>query len=429
MSIIRTMTTGASGMRAESEALSVVSDNIANVNTIGFKRSRAVFEDVLGRSVMGGNAIPTAGGGSRVSHITQMWTQGALVTTGAPTDLALSGDGFFVVKGGVDGVDSQFYTRAGQFHVDANGFVVNADGLRVQGYQADDSGGIGATMGDLQVDGMSLPATPTDIVQMGANLSADPVTTPITWDLANPAGDASATVTFYDSLGQAHEGTVWFINNGGGNWDYHVTVDGGEVTGGTAGTPFQGASGSLTFNTDGSLQTETPGPSTWDFVGAATGQTIDFDFGTSITEGGTGFGGTTQLAGDSSVLMTRQDGFSGGTVQGIRVEADGTITGVFGNGQDRALGRVAVAAFGSNDGLARAGHNLWAETQASGEVLLGEAGTGGRGSIVSGALESSNVDLGSEFVDLISFQRGFSANSKIITTADEMYQELVNLKR
>lgn len=429
MSIIRTMTTGASGMRAESEALTVVSDNIANVNTIGFKRSRAVFEDVLGRSVMGSNAIPTAGGGSRVSHITQMWTQGALVTTGAPTDLALSGDGFFVVKGGVDGVDSQFYTRAGQFHVDSNGFVVNSDGLRVQGYQADDSGGITATMGDLQVDGMSLPATPTDIVQMGANLSADPVTTPITWDPANPAGDASATVTFYDSLGQSHEGTVWLINNGGGSWDYHVTVDGGEVTGGTAGTPFEGASGSLTFNTDGSLQTETPGASTWSFVGAAAGQTIDFDFGTSITEGGTGFGGTTQLAGASTVLMTRQDGFSGGTVQGIRVEADGTVTGVFGNGQDRALGRVAVAAFGSNEGLARAGHNLWAETQASGEVLIGEAGTGGRGSIVSGALESSNVDLGSEFVDMISFQRGFSANSKIITTADEMYQELVNLKR
>ncbi|MBN8616947.1 MAG: flagellar hook protein FlgE [Deltaproteobacteria bacterium] len=423
------MTTGASGMRAESEALSVVSDNIANVNTIGFKRSRAVFEDVLGRSVMGSNAIPQSGGGSRVSHITQMWTQGALVTTGVPTDMALSGDGFFVVKGGVDGVDSQFYTRAGQFHVDSDGFVVNADGLRVQGYQADDTGSITATMGDLQVDGMSLPATPTDIVQMGANLSADFVAPPMTWDPANPDGDASATVTFYDSLGQSHEGTVYFINNGGGAWDYHVTVDGAEVTGGTPDTPFEGASGTLQFNPDGSLQTETTTASSWNFVGATPAQTIDFDFGTSLDEGGTGFGGMTQLAGASTVLMTRQDGFSGGPVQGIRVDADGTVTGVFGNGQDRALGRVAVAKFASNEGLARAGHNLWAGTRASGEVLLGEAGTGGRGSVVSGSLESSNVDLGSEFVDLIAFQRGFSANSKIVTTADEMYQELVNLKR
>ena len=430
MSIIRTMTTGASGMRAESEALSVVSDNIANVNTIGFKRSRAIFEDVLGRSVMGGNALPVAGGGSRVSHITQMWTQGALVTTGVPTDLALSGDGFFVVKGGVDGVDSQFYTRAGQFHVDSSGYVVNADGLRVQGYQADDTGAITATMGDLQVDGMTLPATPTDIVEMGANLSSDPPSVPpIVWSTANPQGDASATVTFYDSLGQAHEGTVWFINNGGGSWDWHVTVEGAEVTGGTPGEPFEGANGTLTFNTDGSLQTETTTASSFDFVGATPGQAITFDFGTSITEGGTGFGGTTQLAGDSTVNLTRQNGLSGGTVQGIRVEADGTVTGVFGNGQDRSLGRVAVAAFASNEGLARAGHNLWAETQASGEVLIGTAGTGGRGSVVAGSLESSNVDLGSEFVDLISYQRGFSANSKIITTADEMYQELVNLRR
>ncbi|MFO0714178.1 MAG: flagellar hook protein FlgE [Sandaracinus sp.] len=423
------MTTGASGMRAESEALSVVSDNIANVNTIGFKRSRAVFEDVLGRSVMGSNAIPTAGGGSRVAHITQMWTQGALVTTGVPTDLALSGDGFFVVKGNVDGTDSQFYTRAGQFHVDSDGYVVNSDGLRVQGYQADDSGAISATMGDLQVDGMTLPATPTSIVTMGANLSADPVSTPITWNPANPAGDASANVTFYDSLGQSHQGTVWFINNGAGSWEYHVTVDGGEVTGGTAGTPFEGASGTLTFNTDGSLQSETPGASSFDFIGATPGQAVTFDFGTSIAEGGTGFGGTTQEAGDSTVNVTRQDGFAGGTVQGIRVESDGTITGVFGNGQDRALGQVAVAAFASNEGLARAGHNLWAETNDSGQALLGAAGTGGRGSVVSGSLESSNVDLGSEFVDLISYQRGFSANSKIITTADEMYQELVNLRR
>lgn len=428
MSIIRTMTTGASGMRAESEALGVVSDNIANVNTVGFKRSRAVFEDVLGRSVMGGNAV--AGGGSRVSQITQMWTQGALVTTGVPTDLALSGDGFFVVQGAVDGTDGQFYTRAGQFRVDANGYVVNSDGLRVQGYQADDSGAISPTVGDLQVDGITLPATPTDIVELGANLSADPLTgPPIAWDPLNPDGDATATVTVYDSLGQAHQGTVWFINNGGGSWDWHVTVDGGEITGGTAGVPFEGANGTLTFNTNGSLQAETTVASNFDFLGATPGQSISFDFGSSIAEGGTGFGGTTQLAGASTVNMTRQDGFSGGVVQGIRVDADGTITGIFGNGQDRALGRVAIASFASNEGLARSGQNLWSETRASGEVLLGAAGTGGRGSVVAGALESSNVDIGAEFVDLISYQRGFSANSKIITTADEMYQELVNLRR
>lgn len=427
MSIIRSMTTGASGMRAEGEALTVVSDNIANVNTIGYKRSRAVFEDVLGRSVMGASALPTSGGGSRVSHIEQLWTQGALVTTGVPTDLAISGDGLFVVHGSSDGIDGQFYTRAGQFHVDQNGFVVNPDGLRLQGYQADDNGVIGATLGDLQVDGMTLPATPTGTVTLSANVDANATGT--VWDPAAPSGDAVASTTVYDSLGQAHEATVYFINNGAGAWDWHAMVDGAEIAGGTPGTPFEGASGTLTFNTDGSLQATTTTASTWDFVGATAGQAIAFDFGTSIAAGGTGFGGTTQLAADSSVNVSRQDGFSGGTVAGIRIEADGTVTGVFASGQDRALGRVAVASFASSTGLARAGHNLWAESVSSGEALVGDAGAGGRGSIVSGSLETSNVDLGSEFVDLIAFQRGFSANSKIVTTADEMYQELVSLKR
>ena len=427
MSIIRSMTTGASGMRAESEALSVVSDNIANVNTIGYKRSRAVFEDVLGRSVMGSNALPTSGGGSRVSQIEQLWTQGSLVTTGVPTDLAISGDGLFVVHGQVDGVDSNFYTRAGQFHVDQDGFVVNPDNLRLEGYQADANGVVGTTLGDLQVDGMTVPAAPTGTVTIGANVDAN--ATPVVWNPALPTGNATATTTIYDSLGQAHDATIYFVKTAAGAWDWHAMVDGGDITGGTAGVPFEGATGTLAFNTDGSLQTDTTTSSSWSFVGATAAQPVAFDFGTSITEGGTGFGGTTQLAGASTVNVSRQDGFGGGTVAGIRIEADGTVTGVFANGQDRALGRVAVASFASNDGLARAGHNLWAATQASGEALVGEAGAGGRGGIVSGSLETSNVDLGSEFVDLIAFQRGFSANSKIITTADEMYQELVNLKR
>lgn len=432
MSIIRSLTTGASGLRAESEALTAVSDNIANVNTIGFKRERAVFEDVLGRSVMGSSALAEGGAGSRVAQIQQLWTQGALVTTGNPTDLALSGDGLFIVNGSANGEQGQFYTRAGQFQVDHDGFLVNPEGLRLQGYTADSAGNIGSQLGDLRVDGMTLPATPTSTMTIHANLDARPASpaTPA-WDPTSPdtTSDFSSPTRIVDSLGHSHDATIYFHNDGAGSWSWHAMVDGGELTGGTAGTPTEGASGTLTFGTDGSLQTSTTTTSSFDFLGAAPGQNVTFDFGTPASVSGTGFGGTTQLAQVSGVTSLSQDGFGGGAVAGMQIEQDGTITGVFANGDQRALGRIAVARFTDDGGLARAGQNLWAETRGSGEPLVGTAGSGGRGSVISGSLESSNVDLGAEFVDLIAFQRGFSANSKVITTADEMYQELVQLKR
>lgn len=430
MSIIRTMTTGASGLRAESEALTAVSDNIANVNTFGFKRERAVFEDVLGRSVMGANAMAEGGAGSRVAQIQQMWTQGALVTTGNPTDLALSGDGLFMVNGTVDGQTGNFYTRAGQFNVDSSGYLVNPDGLRVQGYTADATGAIGAQVGDLRVDGFTLPATATSNITMGANLDANATVPTAPWDPANPSTTSNfqTTVQVYDSLGNQHEASLYFRKDAAGSWSWHAMVPTADITPGSTGSTEIG-SGALTFNTDGSLATATTtaGPVTFD---GAAAQTFNFDFGTPTGSGGTGLDGITQLgSGGNSVNALSQDGFGGGAVAGMHVDADGTITGVFASGQERALGRVAVARFANDQGLARAGHNLYEASQASGEPLVGDAGTGGRGGIVAGSLESSNIDLGSEFVDLIAYQRGFSANSKIITTADEMYQELVQLRR
>ncbi len=416
MSIISNMTTGASGLRAESEAMGATSDNIANVSTYGFKRERAVFEDVLGRSVMGSSAIASAGQGSRVSQIQEMWTQGALVTTGNPTDMALSGDGLFVVNGSVNGQQGQFYTRAGQFQTNSDGYLVNPDGLHLQGYTADANGVMGTQLGDLRVDGMTLPATPTSNVTLHANLNAH--------DSAY-----SQDVTIYDSLGQAHTATLSFTKTADNEWDWTASVPGADVAGGTAGTPFAGASGHLSFNADGSLATSAPGASSFSFNGATPGQSIAFDFGSSTTAGGTGLDGMTQLAQTSAVNSKTQDGFGGGQVAGISISQDGTITGNFGDGEQRALGQVAIARFASDGGLARTGQNLWSETKDSGQPLVGVAGTAGRGSVVAGSLEGSNVDLGTEFVDLIAYQRGFSANSKVITTADEMYQELVQMKR
>lgn len=431
MSIIRSMSIGAAGLRAHTEALSAVGDNIANVNTVGYKRERAVFEDVLGRSVAGGSAIAMSGSGSRLAHVENMWSQGAMMTTDAPTDLAVSGEGLFVVNGNVDGVNGNFYTRAGQFHIDEEGFLVNPDDLRLQGYPADEAGVLSSTLGDLRVSGTTLPATATTSVDMAVSLDANATVIAAPWDPANPSttSNFATSVTNYDSLGNPHDTTVYFRKTAVG-WDWHAMVDGGEIApGGTAGVPFEGASGSLTFGTDGALTSDTTAASSWNFRGATAGQAIAFDFGTSTVEGGTGFDGSTGLAGTSHVVALAQDGFAGGSVSGIRVEADGTVTGVFSNGQLRTLGAVALADFTSESGLARTGHNLWSETRASGEPLVGAAGAGGMGAIVSGALEGSNVDLGAEFVELIAFQRGFSANSRIITTADEMYQELVSLKR
>jgi len=432
MSILKSLTIGVSGLRANSEALGVAGDNIANVNTVGFKRSRAVFEDVLGRSVASYAPIRQAGAGTRMSGVEQMWSQGAMVTTDSPTDLAISGDGFFVVAGNMQGAEGRYYTRAGQFHVDKDGRLVNVDNLRLQGYTATADGTMGATIGDLVVSGGTVPANPTTQVNIAANLDATTPINPNTFDPLDPSrtSDFTQNVTVYDSLGSAHELTVYYHKSADNTWDWHAMADGGELAGGTPGTPTEVASGDLAFTTDGKLDSDTVTNNTIDFAGATPGQVIGFDFGTSITgDNGTGLDGTTQYASKSVPVELRQNGYAAGNVAGISIADDGRITGVFSNGQERVLGQVVTADFANINGLERTGNGLWIESQNSGQPLIGGANAGGRGSIVSGSLEQANVDLGSEFVNLIAYQRGFQANSRVITTADEMYGELVNLKR
>jgi len=434
MTILKSLNTGASGLRSHGRAMGVTSDNIANVNTVGFKRSRAVFQDILGRSINSNiGASPMAGAGSKVGAIQQMWSQGALLTTDAPTDLALNGDGFFVVDGNLGGIDGRYYTRAGQFRIDESGTLVNPSGMRLQGYTVNPDGSVSGQLGDLNVEGAAIPATPTENVEVGVQLDSNEavigrVATP--FDPADPDTYHHSTETVvYDSLGNAHSTTMYFTKTAPNEWSWNAVVDGAEVAGAPAG-PFEIASGTLTFTTEGALDTETAAPVATDFTDATPGQQVNFDFGDAITtDGGTGLEGSTQFADESTTTSISQDGYAAGTVAGISVAGDGTVNGVFSNGQQRILGRVAVADFASVDGLERAGSSLWAATQDAGEPLIDAASTGGRGSIVSGALEQSNVDIGQEFVDLIGFQRGFQANSRIITTADEMYGELVNLKR
>jgi flagellar hook protein FlgE len=304
--------------------------------------------------------------------------------------------------------------------------------MRLQGYTADATGQMGAQVGDLVVSQGTVPASATTQARLAVNLDSNEVIPTLPFDVTNPSGTSnfSNNVTVYDSLGNAHEVTMYYAKTASNTWDWHALVDGADVAGGTPGVATEGASGTLTFTTNGALDTETSAATTWNFNNATAGQTVAFDFGTSITtDAGTGLDGTTQFAAPEATIGLSQNGYAAGSIAGISIAQDGTVMGIFSNGQERALGQVVTADFANVNGLERAGEGLWIQTLDSGEALIGPADTAGRGAIVSGALEQANVDLGTEFVNLITYQRGFQANSRVITTADEMYGELVNIKR
>ncbi|MCA9596129.1 MAG: flagellar hook protein FlgE [Myxococcales bacterium] len=430
--VLRAMYSGVSGLRAEGEALGVVGDNIANVNTVGFKGQRVIFHDVLGHSILAGTASALPGSGVRVGGIQQLFTQGSLANTGVSTDLALNGDGFFVVKGDVSGVSGNFYTRAGQFVINNEGYLTNSSNLQVQGYAANPDGTFAAGVSSLKVPTAALPPNATENMSITANLDSSATTPTAPWDAQDPSNTSnfSSSMTVYDSLGNAHSLDVYFRKTGANTWDYHVLASGDEVTPPAPGTNVEVGAGSLTFNTSGALDTVTATtPVSVDFTGATAGQAITLDFGNPISGGGTGLDGTTQFASPSNVSAQSQDGYSSGDFSGVTVDGQGVVMGLYTNGQKVAVGQLAVAKFRSNEGLGRAGQNLWIETRESGTSAMGTAGSGGRGAVAAGALEGSNVDLAEEFVGLIQHQRSFSANSKTITTADEMLQELINIKR
>jgi flagellar hook protein FlgE len=397
------------------------------VNTVGFKRSRANFEDVLARSIGGGDQ---AGLGSQVASVQQMMAQGALLGTGNATDLAINGDGFFQVRGAANGLQGTFYTRAGQFKVDSDGFVVTQSGLRLQGYNADvETGQLVQQVTDLTLPTFELPPQQTENVSLAGNLDAGETTPAAAWDVtdASNTSNYSASVNVFDSLGEAHTVQVYYRREAAG-WNWYAVVDGGELSGGTAGTPTQIGTGTLSFDNQGRLTSAGTTPQiSADFTGTV--QDIALNFGDDIGAGGSGLMGITQYSAPSGTSFIDQDGSSSGSLTGISIGSDGAVTGVFSNGQQRTIGSVLVADFQDAEALERTGGNLFIETTGSGPAVVGEAGTGGRGALTAGSLEQSNVDLAKEFVDLIALQRGFQANSRTITTADQVLQEVMGLKR
>src|SRR5262249_11170834 len=428
MSISPSLFTGSSGLNAHGDAISIVGDNIANASTVGFKSSRATFEDVLGGTGANGQRY---GNGVRMGGPELQFGQGSIQQTGKPLDFAVRGNGFFVVSGTHDGQTGSFYTRDGDFLLDNSGTIVNADGLKLQGYPIDPQGRVSPTLGDLKIGGQS-PPNATTTLAMKMNLDAGATTPASPWSATDPANTSNyqTSATVYDSLGGTHRVDLYFRNDGAGGWQWHAMVDGGDLTGGTKGTPTEIAAGTLAFNGNGALASAAvTTPSSASFVGAAPNQAIAFNFGDPIAAGGTGVAGATQTAGASNVTGLTQDGYAAGTLTDVVTDSDGTITGVFDNGQSRPIARLALATFQSNEGLRRAGNQLFTETRASGQALVGQAGAGSRGAISSGSLESSNVDLSNQLVTMIAYQRAFQANAKTVTTANEMLNEVANLKR
>ena len=427
MSITNSLYIGVNGLTAHGDAISIVGDNIANTSTIGFKRERAQFADMLGGEL----GAQRLGGGSRLGGTQTMFDQGAISTTGNPLDLAIRGGGMFVVKGSHGGQqDAQFYTRDGRMHMDNQGYVVNTGGLRLQGYMIDSAGTRATSPSDLPIGARQSPPVPTANAKLTLNLDAGAVP-PAAWDPANPTttSNYATSMTVYDSLGAAHHTEVYFRAQGAGAWEWHAMVDGGELTGGTAGTPTEIASGTMAFNAAGALQSQATTTSSASFVNAVGSQAIAFNFGDDIASGGTGLVGTTQFSGSSAVNGTDIDGHASGTLTDVVISDDGKIQGVFDNGDRIDLAQVSLAEFANEEGLVRGGDGLWSQSATSGQPLIDAVGVGARGSITSGSLEQSNVDLGNELVTLIAYQRAFQANAKTVTTADEMMNDVTNLKR
>jgi flagellar hook protein FlgE len=399
MSIYNAMYSGVSGLMAEDDALGVIGNNLANTNTVGFKESRAIFETVLGGSVGQEGAI---GGGVRMSTAQQIFAEGSLQTTGQPTDAAISGDGFFVVNGNVGGVSGNYYTRAGQTSLSANGTLVNPDGMAFQGYMSNGDGTFSTNLSNIQVNTAALPPEPSKTVTVTANLNSSDTPPTLPWDAQNPSATSnfSTSIQVYDSLGDPHTLSVYFQNTGSGTWTYHVLGNGSEITGGTPGQNDEIATGSLTFSSTGALESNT------------------------VTAGG-----ITQFGSPDSVSAQSADGYASGALSSIQIDSSGVVDGVYSNGQTIAIAQMGIAKFQSDTGLGQAGQNLWTATADSGAAAVGQAGTGGRGALVSGSLESSNVDIATQFTDLIAHQTGFEASSKTITTADQMLQDLIAMKQ
>ncbi len=407
---------GLSGLNAAARNLDVIGNNVANANTVGFKGARALFTDVFAASLTGAGT-GQVGIGTKVSRVQQEFTQGNISVTNNPLDVAINGGGFFRLSD--NGTIS--YSRNGQFHLDNAGYIVSADGLQLTGYPIDSTGAvIPSSPQPLQMSTADIQPQSTTTFDAMLNLDSRSTSVAAAFNATDPATYTSSTSgTVYDTLGNSHVFTMYFIKTAtGGQWSVQGTVDGGPVAsvnlGAGAGNPA-----TINFDSSGVLTTGMPlaGVSVAVAGGAATPLTFDLDFAGS-SQFGSGFG----------VSSLAQDGYTAGRLTGFSIGGDGVLVGRYSNGQAAQLGQIVLANFANPSGLRSLGNNQWEETSDSGLAIVGAPRTSSLGALQSAAQEDSNVDLTQELVNMITAQRVYQANAQTIKTQDQVLQTLVNLR-
>ena len=468
--MINGISSAISALKAIEKKFGASANNIANICTKGFKRSRASSQEVSPQTVSTSAGVSQVGRGTTIGAITEEFSQGSFESTSSPTDMAIGGDGFFIVRA-LEGGD--YYTRDGQFQFDKNGRLVTTSGYVVQGWELDPvTGEIQGAIQDIALSSFTAPPEETTIIRNIVNLNARAEDNSVginalagAWDGDNPQEEYIADNTYnyktstkvYDGVGAAHDITVYFDKRGtGSDWEYIVTTHPGEdlrpgATGDNLGLL---ARGMLVFNNSGTLVDMTmdsnDGTGNWisqntatdltgshftfhpDFLGATDGSTemsIQLNFGSSY-DGSfwvNDVPSSTQYSSPSMTVYSSADGYGPGDLDSVTTSADGVMTGRYSNGQVLNLFQVAIGKFNNPHGLAKMGNNLYAKTNEAGDAIMGQPGTNGLGTIVANALEQSNVDIGREFVDIMLMKRGFQANLKVISAEDEMIGSVLNI--
>ncbi|MEK9627885.1 MAG: flagellar hook protein FlgE [Nitrospinota bacterium] len=411
MSLVSSLFTGVTGLTGNSQAMGVIGDNISNVNTVGFKGSKAVFSDIFSSILTNGSVTSQLGRGSQLQGTIQSFQQGSFESSSNALDMAIDGSGFFIVNNGT----GNFYTRAGQFRLNDNGLVQAITGEILQGNQIT-NGVVSTSTTNIDLAGVQSAPQASTTFQLGANLNS----------AATAASTFNSPVTLFNSVGSQILLNIQFTKVAGSNsWTYTLSPSDGTVT--------TGASGTVTFDTSGQLSAINGSLADQTIVidysaanPAAATQTLTWDL---VDAGGATLGKLTGFAAASNNNSLTQDGFTTGTLVGLSVDSNGIINGLFNNGQTDSLYQVAMADFLAPSGLTRQGQNLFAESAESGQPVIGLAQTGGFGAIVGQSLELANVDLAEQFVTLIQTQQAFQASARIITTTDDLLTEAVNLVR
>ncbi len=400
---------GLSGLNVAAKNLDAIGNNIANASTIGYKSARAEFADVFANSLAGGGT--QIGIGATVSAVKQQFSQGNIVTSSNPLDVAINGSGFFRLSN--DG--SITYSRNGQFSLDRDGFMVANGGARLTGYPADINGQVvSSTPVDLRVSLANIPPQTTSTARIAMNLDSRDAPPVAAFDIADPTSyNSSTAMTIYDSQGNSHTMTVYFRKTAANDWDVHAAADGAVLNAGAAvGTLSFNASGGMAANASMNLS-----------IPLTNGAVTPLAFPVIFPAGE-----TSQFGVNFAVSQLSQDGYTTGRIAGFAIGNDGVILGRYTNGQTRAQGQIVLADFTNAQGLVPMGNNQWAESSNSGQALVASPGSGSLGLVQAGSLEEANVDMTEELVKMITAQRVYQANAQTIRTQDQLLQTLVNLR-